>query len=85
MEVKLDIGYEQLIAIIYQLPTDEVNKLRDEIERITSARKAEATDDLASFLAIGPVMSDEKFQEFEENRKNFTHYYTSNYVGKEQS
>jgi len=46
--------YEQLIAIIYQIPIDEVNKLKGEIERITSERKAEATDDLASLLASGP-------------------------------
>jgi hypothetical protein len=77
MEVKLDIGYEQLIAIIHQLPTDEVNKLKAEIERITSERKAEASDDLASFLASGPVMSDEKYQEFEDNRQNFSQWRAS--------
>ena len=69
MEVKLDIGYEQLIAIIHQFPIDEVNKLKDEIERTTSERKTESTDDFASLLADGSVMSDEKFRKFEENKK----------------
>lgn len=77
MEVKLNIGYEQLIAIIHQLPIDEVNKLKVEIERITHERKVEAPDDLASLLDSGPVMSDEKYQEFEENRQNFSQWRTS--------
>lgn len=83
MEIKLDIEYEQLVAIIHQLPIDEVNKLRSEIERITNERKTGGTDDLASFLTNGLVMSDEKYQKFEENRKNFSHYYPGNYIGKE--
>jgi hypothetical protein len=74
MEIKLNIGYEQLIAIINQLPIDEVNKLKAEIERISSERNVETVDDLESLIADGPVMSDEKYNEFEENRKNFSQW-----------
>ncbi len=35
MEIKLNIGYEQLIAIINQLPVDEVIKPKAEIEKIS--------------------------------------------------
>ena len=71
MEIKLNIGYEQLIAIINQLSIDEVNKLKTEIDRISNERNVEAADDLESLIVNGPVMSDEKYNEFEENRKNF--------------
>lgn len=77
MEIKLNIGYEQLIAIINQLSVDEVNKLRTEIERISKERNVEAIDDLESLIADGPVMSDEKYNEFEENRKNFDQWRAS--------
>jgi predicted Mrr-cat superfamily restriction endonuclease len=71
MEIKSNIGYEQLIAIINQLPIDEVNRLKAEIEKISSERTAETGDNLQSLVAVGPVMSDEKYNEFEENRKIF--------------
>lgn len=71
MEIKLNIGYEQLIAIIHQLPIDEVIRLKAEIEKISRERTAETGDDLQSLIADGPVMSDEKYNEFEENRKIF--------------
>ncbi len=74
MEIKLNIGYEQLIAIINQLPIDEVNKLKKEIDRISNERNVEAVDDLESLIVNGPVMSDEKYNEFEVNRKNFNQW-----------
>ncbi len=77
MEVKLNIGYEQLIAIIHQLPIDEVNKLKQEIEKISSEKNVGAIDELESLLANGPIMSEKKYQEFEENRKNFSQWRAS--------
>lgn len=63
MEIKLNVGYEQLIAIINQLPMDEVNSLKAEIGKISSERTAETGDNLQSLIADGPVMSDEKYNE----------------------
>ena len=77
MEVKLNIGYEQLIAIIHQLPIDEVNKLKQEKEKISSEKNVGAIDELESLLANGPIMSEKKYQEFEENRKNFSQWRAS--------
>ena len=71
MEVKLNIGYEQLIAIINQLPTDEVSKLKTEIERILSESNREADDDLERLVVDGPIMSDKQYQAFEESRNHF--------------
>lgn len=77
MEIKLNIGYEQLIAIINQLPTNEVNKLKAEIEKISTERNFETIDDLESLIVEGPVMSDEQYNEFEEIRKNFNQWRAS--------
>ncbi len=77
MEIKFNIGYEQLIAIINQLPIDEVNKLKAEIERISSEKNVESIDEIESLIADGPVMNDDKYNEFEENRKNFSQWRAS--------
>lgn len=71
MEVKLTIGYEQLIAIISQLPADEVSKLKLEIEKLLPEDELVTEDDWESLIANGPVMSDEQYRTFEENRENF--------------
>lgn len=77
MEIKFNIGYEQLIAIIHQLPIDEINKLKAEIERISSEKNVESIDEIESLIAEGPVMNDDKYNEFEENRKNFSQWRAS--------
>ncbi|RUA27993.1 MAG: hypothetical protein DSY77_16715 [Bacteroidetes bacterium] len=74
MEVKLNVGYEQLISIINQLPIEEVNKLKYELDRISNEKSIEIKDDLKNLILNGPVMSDEKFKEFEENRKHFNEW-----------
>ncbi len=74
MEIKLNIGYEQLIAIINQLPVDEVIKLKAEIEKISLEKQVDTSDELESIIADGPVMSDEKYREFENNRKKFSQW-----------
>ncbi|WP_162343674.1 hypothetical protein [Cyclobacterium salsum] len=74
MEIKLNIGYEQLIAIISQLPVDEVIKLKAEIEKISLEKNIDTSDGLESLIANGPVMSDEKYWEFKNNRKKFSQW-----------
>lgn len=77
MEIKLNIAYEQLLTIIHQLPTEEINKLKTDIDRISQEKNAETTDELESLIVDGPVMSDEQYHTFEENRKNFNQWRTN--------
>jgi len=74
MEIKLKIDYQQLVAIINQLPADEVNKLKAEIERVSNKNNFESDNDLESYIANGPVMNDEKYQDFIANRENFNQW-----------
>lgn len=67
----MSIKYEQLIDIINQLPKEEVVKLKSEIEKIVSEEAAKTEDDLENLIVHGPVMSDEKYREFEEHRNHF--------------
>ena len=74
MKVELNTGYEQLIDIINQLPTDDINKLKAEIDRILSEDRLDTEDDWESLLINGPVMDDEQYRAFEENREQFSRW-----------
>jgi hypothetical protein len=71
MKVELSIGYEQLIDLINQLPPNDINKLKAEINRILNGISSTADDEWESLLLNGPVMDDEQYRAFEENRKRF--------------
>lgn len=74
MEEKLNIGYEQLIDIINQLPPEEVSKPKAESERIANKSNSATQNDWKNLLIDGPIMSDEQHQAFEENRKSFNRW-----------
>ncbi len=74
MKVELNIGYEQLIDLINQLPPNDINKLKVEIDRILTKVSATADDGWESLLLNGPVMDDEQYRVFEENRKRFNQW-----------
>ncbi len=74
MKVKLNIEYEQLIDLINQLPPDDINKLKAEIDRILNKVSSTADDEWESLLLNGPVMDDEQHRAFEENRKSFNQW-----------
>jgi hypothetical protein len=71
MKVELNIGYKQLIDLINQLPPDDINKLKAEIDRILNKVSSTADDEWESLLLNGPVMDDEQYRVFEENRQKF--------------
>ncbi len=74
MEVKLNIGYRQLIDIISQLPPEDMSKLRKEVERLLDDSNVADQDDWESLILNGPVMSEQQYQEFEKNRKHFNQW-----------
>lgn len=70
MEIKIDIGYKQLLKLIKQLPASQVAKLKAELDETFIATKSEKEiSDLQQFLIEGPVMSDDQYLFFKENRK----------------
>jgi hypothetical protein len=77
MELKLHVGYEQILQLVRQLPFREKQELTHELEKELQAEepltKGEMPElsDLYTFLLSGPTMSDEQFNAFQELRKNF--------------
>ena len=72
MEIRLDIGINQLIGLIKQLPTDQKLKIKKEVdkelkENITAEQNSELTDILLS----GPVMTKDEEKNFKKFNKEF--------------
>lgn len=69
MELKINIGYNEILELIKQLPKTQVLQLKTDIEtQIIQPKKVEMTD-FQKLLLQGPVMNDGQYEEYLENRK----------------
>jgi len=66
MQVQVDIGFEQLLKIVKELPSDQLKKLRTEIEK--KAQNKEVTD-LEKLLLEGPTATKKQLDTIAKNRK----------------
>lgn len=70
MELRLNIGINQIIALIRQLPDEQKMKIKDEIDNsVEKDQSVTANNDLAELLLSGPTMT-------EEEEQNFKHFNT---------
>ncbi|MCD4789892.1 MAG: hypothetical protein K8R37_07825 [Bacteroidales bacterium] len=72
MQFTVDIKYNELLKIIKQLPAFQIEKLKAEIndDLIIQKSKTEKSE-FQKFLLSGPIMSDEQYKIFQENREKF--------------
>jgi hypothetical protein len=66
MELTLELGYEQILELVKQLPQVQQVQLKKDMEEITP--KTSLTD-WQKLLLNGPVMADEGFEEAKTTRK----------------
>lgn len=72
MELKLNIGYQELVELIKQLPTNQIRNLKTELALIEEDHPMEdERTDFQEFLAKGPVMDEDQYQVFLSNRNFF--------------
>ena len=69
MELKVDIGFDQLLDAVKQLPEGQREILKAELNK--KPAKTEEITDFQKFLLNGPIMSDEHFKAYKETRKQF--------------
>lgn len=74
MELKIEIGYEQILALIQQLPDSELLKLKIELDKKLEQESLERSKLLQTMLLNGPTMSDEQYEDFLDFRKNFNEW-----------
>lgn len=78
MELKLNIGYPELMALIKQLPVSQIRKLKADLALIAPENEMEKDKrKFQDFLLQGPVMEDDQYQDFLANRKHFNVWRTN--------
>ncbi len=77
MELKIDIGYEQLLRLVKQLPAAKMVQLKSELsENLIEEKSKSDNSEFQNFLLNGPVMTDNEYEQFLENRKWFNQWRT---------
>ena len=77
MELKLNIGYNELLMLIKQLPAAKIAQLRSDINStFTEQSFGNEEREFQEFLLNAPVMCDNEYEQFLENRKRFNEWRT---------
>ncbi|MCO6491215.1 MAG: hypothetical protein J5I98_22555 [Phaeodactylibacter sp.] len=78
MELKLNIGYQELIELIKQLPFNQIRQLKADLALMVTENDMEKEiSDFQEFLLEGPVMEEDQYQDFLSSRKYFNAWRTS--------
>jgi hypothetical protein len=75
MHIQVDIGFEQLLEIVRNLPGEQLDRLKEEIEKNKKTKNVSV--DKESFLLSGPVFTDEQIEDILEARKTINKWRTS--------
>ncbi|GHT61429.1 hypothetical protein FACS189451_03440 [Bacteroidia bacterium] len=72
MELTLNLGYTQIIDLVRQLPANQIEKMKKELTESYVQTKAKAeVSDFQKFILTGPVMSNEQYMNFKQQRQQF--------------
>jgi hypothetical protein len=81
MELTLNLGYSQIFNLVKQLPANQIVKIKYELSESTIAEKAkEEISDFQKFILAAPVMSDEQFSKFNQQRTHFNQWRVQYFV-----
>jgi hypothetical protein len=77
MELKVDIGFEQLLKVINQLPAAKIIQLKAELSQ-KSINKENPTyeGDFQKFLLTGPIMDNSQYEHYKETRSRLNKWRT---------
>ena len=67
MQVSVDIGFDELLKIVKNLPESKLSKLKEELEKTN--QQVSNRSDFEAFLLKGPTFSKEQFKNITQTRK----------------
>ncbi|WPU95192.1 hypothetical protein SNE25_06590 [Mucilaginibacter sabulilitoris] len=67
MQIQVDIGFENLVKIVKQLPKDQLLRFKKELKK--ESEEDTQLKDLRSLLLEAPVFTDEQLVTIEQTRK----------------
>ena len=77
MELTLELGYSQIFHLVSQLPANQIAKMKYELSESNIAKKAKVEmSDFQKFILAAPVMSDEQYSNFHQQRTHFNQWRT---------
>ena len=74
MQVQVDIGFEQLLKLVKQLPATQWNKLKIEVEK--QQQQTDSSSDLETFLLNAPTFNKKQLDEIAKTRKAISQWRT---------
>jgi len=74
MQAQIDIGYDQLVKLVKQLPKRQWTKLKSEVEE--SNISADTQSDMLTLLLNGPTFSKKQLDEIAKARKEINQWRT---------
>jgi uncharacterized protein with NAD-binding domain and iron-sulfur cluster len=76
MELRLNIQYQELLSLIQQLPDKQVLQLKQDLNNILEKKQEKPATDFQKMLLEAPIMDDEEYETYLENRKHFNQWRT---------
>jgi hypothetical protein len=74
MQAQIDIGYDQLVNLVKQLPKNQWAKLKSEVEQ--NEPSADTQSDMLTLLLNGPTFSKQQLDEIAKARKEINQWRT---------
>jgi hypothetical protein len=72
MELTLNLGYTQIMELVKQLPANQIAKIKKELtENYIQTKAKSEISDFQKFILTGPIMSDEQYMNFKQQRQQF--------------
>ncbi len=77
MELKIKIGYNDILDLIRQLPASQIAKLISDIDSKLIDQKSKGDISILQNLLIeGPIMQEDQYEQFLNNREYFNKWRT---------
>ncbi len=71
MELRLNIGLNQIAGLLQELPYDDKLVLKSQLDKELSHKKKDTKNTLNKLLLSGPVMTEEGYSSYKDFRKQF--------------
>jgi hypothetical protein len=71
MELRLNIGLNQIVGLIRELPYNDQLLIKNQLDKELAAKSKSSNQSLKELLLEGPVMTSEGYQNYRYLRKQF--------------
>lgn len=74
MQLTVDLNIDQLIQVLKKLPNEQKIRIKAELNNLETKKNPIEKSEFQKFLLKGPIMTDEEYRHFKENRKKMNQW-----------